>query len=152
MFSVRRLIVPLHLGSRQKAATCHALSNCELRATTTYLPFVMAKGGNPPSIVLLMHRYPFILVLTLHVRWRLPTSPAAPVSASREGGKLCGLQSRRHEAQSGGILGGQLRCALSSESPAVPSTKQTPVSPPLTMPIRDFRASLGCVVKTTHGL
>ena len=94
------------------------------------VPFVMAKGGNLPSIVSLMHRSPSILALTLHVRWSLPASPAAPASASREGGKLRGPRSRVHEARSGGIPGAQLRCADSSRVPSSPQHQANSSAPP----------------------
>ena len=109
--------------------SCHG-SCLKLPATSPIVPFVMAKGGNLPSIVSLMHRSPSILALTLHVRWSLPASPAAPASASREGGKLRGPRSRVHEARSGGIPGAQLRCARSSPVPSSPQHQANSSVPP----------------------
>ena len=98
------------------------------------IPFVVAKGGNLPSIVSLMHRSQFALALTLHVRWSLPASPEAPASASQEGGKLRGLRSWVHEARSGGIPGAQLQCALSSRVPSSPQHQPNSSVPTFTPP------------------
>ena len=95
------------------------------------VPFVMAKGGNLPSIVSLMQRSPLTLALTLHVRWSLPASPAAPTSASRRGVTCAGHErgfTKRAAAES---WEPSCDALIHHESPAVPSTKQTPQPPPL---------------------
>ena len=93
--------------------------------------------ASQPSIVSLMHRSPLTLALTLHVRWSLPASPAAPGSEVHPGrGVNCAGHDRGfNNLKRAAAESREPSCdaLVHHESPAVPSTKQTPPSPPLSV-------------------
>ena len=118
-----RKVFDLPVGPLRSSGSCNLpWPVFETTSDEPIVPFAVAKGGSPPSVVLLTHRCPLALALALHARWRWPASPAAPASASRE-------RPRVHEARSGGLLGGPPRCALSSGAPSSPQHQANSSAP-----------------------
>ena len=119
--SVRRAIFLSGLGSRRNAATCHALSNCERRATATYAPVLchLRAGLHQPRI------WPCMC------DGACPQAPPHPPVRPGRGVNCAGCDrgaTKRRAAESRAASCGAL---AHGESPAAPSTKQTPVSPSL---------------------